>query len=145
MEKVSHSPEETERIGAELARGLAPGSVIALKGDLGAGKTVFARGIARGLGIDAGRVKSPTYTLLRMYTGGRLPLYHFDVYRLDSPGELLDIGIDDLALEEGVTIAEWAERVEEILPEERIEVTICGSADDPRTIEVRRQHENPGA
>ena len=144
MRKVSHSPEETERIGAELARDLGPGSVIALRGDLGAGKTVLARGIAKGLGIDARQVISPTFTLLRTYTGGRLPLYHFDVYRLDGPEELLDIGMDDLDLEGGVMIAEWAERVEEVLPKERLDVTIAGSADDPRIIEVCKTDENPG-
>lgn len=142
MKRVSHSPEETELIGMEIARQLGPGSAVALKGELGAGKTVLARGIARGLGIDGRRVSSPTFTLLRIYTGGRLPLYHFDVYRLKSREEFYDLGIDDLDLEDGVMITEWAEYVAELLPSDCIEITIAGSADEPRHIEIRQGDES---
>ena len=93
MERMSHSERETEEIGAELARGLRAGAVIAFRGGLGAGKTAFIRGLARGLGFS-GRVTSPTFTIVNEYEGGRLPLFHFDLYRLSGAGELLDLDWD---------------------------------------------------
>ena len=117
MEKKleSASPDETESIAIELAKEAKAGSIYTLSGDLGAGKTVFARGFARGLGIMS-PVTSPTFTLVNEYKKGRLPLYHFDVYRLGEAEELYDTGFEDYLENGGVVLIEWAERVEELLP-----------------------------
>ena len=137
MEYVSNSPEETEELGATLAGRLSAGTVVAFTGDLGAGKTAFVRGIARGLGIS-GRVTSPTFTIVNEYDGGRLPLFHFDMYRLSSAGELYDIGWEDYLARGGVCAVEWSEIVSDALEEnELIRVDIkneCGN--DDRTITV---------
>ena len=117
MEKKleSASPDETESIALELAKEAKAGSIYTLSGDLGAGKTVFARGFARGLGIMS-PVTSPTFTLVNEYKKGRLPLYHFDVYRLGEAEELYDTGFEDYLENGGVVLIEWAERIEELLP-----------------------------
>lgn len=117
MEKKleSTSPDETESIAIELAKEAKAGSIYTLSGDLGAGKTVFARGFARGLGIMS-PVTSPTFTLVNEYRKGRLPLYHFDVYRLGEAEELYDTGFEDYLENGGVVLIEWAERIEELLP-----------------------------
>jgi len=122
-----------------LARKLAPiltkGDLISLSGDLGAGKTVFAKGLAAGLGIDA-PVTSPTFTIIKEYEG-KLPLFHFDVYRLASAEELEELGADEYFYGEGVSVVEWGDRVEEILPEERLSIRILRLVDeDLRRIEV---------
>ena len=114
MELLSHSPEDTEDIGARLAEQLEPGAVVAFTGDLGAGKTAFTRGLARGLGIPD-RITSPTFTIVNEYEGGRLPLFHFDMYRLSSAEELFDIGWEDYLDRGGVCAVEWSEHVEEAL------------------------------
>lgn len=114
MEYTTCSPEETERLGAALAARLQPGDVIAYYGGLGAGKTALTRGIAAGLGIPD-RVTSPTYTIVNEYAGGRLPLFHFDMYRLGSADELFEIGWEDYLTRGGVCAVEWSERVEEAL------------------------------
>ena len=106
------SPEQTERLGSLLAAQLRAGDVVACRGDLAAGKTALTRGIAEGLGI-AGPVTSPTYTIVNEYHDGRLPLFHFDMYRLGSADELFDIGWEDYLARGGVCVVEWAERVEE--------------------------------
>src|SRR5271156_4155053 len=106
---ISHSPTETESCGAEWGRAARQGQVLALNGDLGAGKTQWVRGLARGLGIPA-RVHSPTFTLVNEYGGGRLKLFHLDLYRLDSPGQILSLGLDDYLSPNGVAVIEWAER-----------------------------------
>lgn len=114
MQFITHSPEETEKIGAALAKKLKPGTVIAYRGDLGAGKTAFTRGLARGLGyLDA--VTSPTYTIVNEYLGGRLPLFHFDMYRLPSADDLWDIGWVDYLDRGGICAVEWSENVAEAL------------------------------
>ena len=114
MEYVTHSPQETEALGAALGRRLAAGDVIAFRGGLGAGKTAFTRGVAAGLGCtDA--VTSPTYTIVNEYGGGRLPLFHFDMYRLASADDLFDIGWDDYLDRGGVCCVEWSETVTEAL------------------------------
>ena len=114
MQFITHSPEETEKIGAALAKKLKPGTVIAYRGDLGAGKTAFTRGLARGLGyLDA--VTSPTYTIVNEYLGGRLPLFHFDRYRLPSADDLWDIGWEDYLDRGGICAVEWSENVAEAL------------------------------
>ena len=123
MKYLSKSPEETEKIGEALARQLQPGTVLAYRGDLGAGKTAFTRGLARGLGIEE-PVTSPTYTIVNEYLSGRLPLFHFDMYRLRSADDLFDIGWDDYLERGGVCAVEWSENVEEAM-EDPILVTIC--------------------
>ena len=113
MEYRTHSESETEAVGEALATTLSPGTVIAFTGDLGAGKTAFTRGLARGLGISE-RVTSPTFTIVNEYEGGRLPLFHFDMYRLESSEELFDIGWEDY-LRGGVCAVEWSEKVADAL------------------------------
>lgn len=106
---ISHSAEETLAIGEAWGRAAAPGLVIGLTGDLGAGKTQLARGIARGLGITA-RVHSPTFTLVNQYTGGRLPMFHIDLYRLQTAGEIREAGLEEYFQPAGVAVIEWAEK-----------------------------------
>ena len=110
MEFWTQSPEETEALGAALASSLRPGQVVAFRGPLGAGKTAFTRGLARGLGVT-GPVTSPTYTIVNEYTGGRMPLFHFDMYRLSSEEDLFDIGWEDYLDRGGLCVGEWSERV----------------------------------
>ena len=124
MDYITRSAAETEQLGARLARVLEPGDVIAFRGDLGAGKTAFTRGLARGLGIRE-PVTSPTYTIVNEYPQGRLPLFHFDMYRLSDPEELFDLGWEDYLAREGVCAVEWSENVAEALS-------------DPILISIRR-------
>lgn len=119
----SKSPEETFQLGMELARNAVPGQVFTLTGDLGVGKTVFTQGFAKGLGIEE-PVSSPTFTIVQVYESGRLPFYHFDVYRIGDVEEMDEIGFDDYVMGGGVSLIEWANLIEEILPEHRFEVTI---------------------
>ena len=137
MEYRTHSEGETEAVGESLAQSLAPGAVIAFTGDLGAGKTAFTRGLARGLGLTD-RVTSPTFTIVNEYEGGRLPLFHFDMYRLESSDELFDIGWEDYLDRGGVCAVEWSERVEEALPGDAVTVTIarCPENENWRLITV---------
>ena len=114
MEFITHSPEETEKIGEALAKSLQPGTILAYRGDLGAGKTAFTRGLARGLGCKE-TVTSPTYTIVNEYLGGRLPLFHFDMYRLASSDDLWDIGWEDYLERGGVCAVEWSENVPEAM------------------------------
>ena len=124
MDYVSHSEAETEALGVRLADELKAGAVIAFTGDLGAGKTAFTRGLARGLGVG-GRVTSPTFTIVNEYEGGGLPLFHFDMYRLEDAGDLFDIGWEDYLDRGGVCAVEWSERVEEALPEDAVTVSFA--------------------
>ena len=136
MELLSHSPEETEDIGARLAETLKPGAVVAFTGDLGAGKTAFTRGLARGLGVPD-RVTSPTFTIVNEYEGGRLPLFHFDMYRLGSADELFDIGWEDYLRRGGVCAVEWSENIAGALETDAVRVDIRrGSSDQERVITV---------
>ena len=132
MEFLTNSPEETENVGAALGKILMPGAVIAYRGDLGAGKTAFTRGLARGLGY-AEPVTSPTYTIVNEYLGGRLPLFHFDMYRLASSDDLWDIGWDDYLDRSGVCAVEWSENVADAL-ENAILITIHKTGDTSRKI-----------
>jgi tRNA threonylcarbamoyladenosine biosynthesis protein TsaE len=135
MEYITNSPEETEKIGEALGKSLQAGTVLAYRGDLGAGKTAFTRGLARGLGyVDP--VTSPTYTIVNEYLGGRIPLFHFDMYRLTSADDLFDIGWDDYLDRGGVCAVEWSENVWDAL-EDPITVTIekLGAASRRITIE----------
>lgn len=134
MTVLTHSPAETEQAGETLAPKLAPGTVLALRGDLGAGKTAFTRGLARGLGYR-GPVTSPTFTIVNEYEGGRLPLFHFDLYRLESAGELWDIGWEDYLDRGGVCAVEWSERAEELL-ENAVTVTLRRVDGDTREITI---------
>ncbi len=116
MVSETFSAEETFALGEKLGRAAQPGDVYTLVGDLGAGKTVFTQGFARGLGITE-PVNSPTFTILQVYDTGRLPLYHFDVYRIEDPDEMEEIGWEDCVFGDGVSIVEWADRIRDILPE----------------------------
>ena len=131
---LTHSPEETEKIGASLAKQLSPGTVIAYRGDLGAGKTAFTRGLARGLGYTD-LVTSPTYTIVNEYLGGRIPLFHFDMYRLASADDLWDIGWDDYLDRGGICAVEWSENVTEAL-ERPILITIEKTGEESRRITI---------
>lgn len=117
------SAAETSACAREIAGKAKPGQVYALIGDLGAGKTVFAQGFARGLGVQD-YVNSPTFTILQIYEDGRIPFYHFDVYRIEEPEEMEEVGFDDYICGEGVCLIEWAGRIEELMPEDTIVVTI---------------------
>ena len=137
MEYLSNSAQETEALGEQLAAVLRPGDVVAYTGDLGAGKTAFTRGLARGLGVPD-RVTSPTFTIVNEYEGGRLPLFHFDLYRMESPEELFDIGWEDYLARGGVCAVEWSEHAEGAFEEEPIWVDIRRGADDgQRVITIR--------
>ena len=137
MEYLSNSAQETEALGERLAAVLRPGDVVAYTGDLGAGKTAFTRGLARGLGVPD-RVTSPTFTIVNEYEGGRLPLFHFDLYRMESPEELFDIGWEDYLARGGVCAVEWSEHAEGAFEEEPIWVDIRRGADDvQRVITIR--------
>ena len=131
MQITTHSADETQALGQKLASRLAPGDVIAYFGDLGAGKTAFTRGLAQGLGITD-PVTSPTYTIVNEYLSGRIPLFHFDMYRLSSSDELFDIGWEDYLSRGGVCAVEWSENVEDAL-QDAIRVTIENDADEPDT------------
>lgn len=145
MEFITRNEAETEALGQRLGAMLKPGTVIAYYGDLGAGKTAFTRGIARGLEI-ADRVTSPTYTIVNEYTG-RLPLFHFDMYRLDSSEDLFDIGWEDYLARGGICCVEWSERVEDVL-EDALVISICKDSADENirhiTIKGGECYEDPG-
>ena len=135
-EYFTNGEEETEALGCRLGQALQSGAVIAFTGDLGAGKTAFTRGLARGLGIQDG-VTSPTFTIVNEYEGGRMPLFHFDLYRLNSPEELFDIGWEDYQMRGGVCAVEWSEHAGDALDENTIRVEICrGTHDDQRRIRI---------
>ena len=146
MDYLTHNEIETEALGETLARRLGPGDVVAYRGDLGAGKTAFTRGLARGLGCT-GRVTSPTFTVVNEYEG-RLPLFHFDLYRLEGEDALYDIGWEDYLDRGGVCAVEWSERAETALPRETVWVSIrrCAENEDWRriTIEGRAGDEAAG-
>ena len=136
MRFVSNSEGETEQMGLRLGEKLTPGAVVAFTGDLGAGKTAFTRGLARGLGV-AGRVTSPTFNIVHEYEGGRLPLFHFDMYRLSSADELFDIGWEDYLARGGVCAVEWSENIDEALDDRTIRVDIRrGDRDSQRVLEI---------
>ena len=135
-EYISHSESETENIAEHWAKTLRAGNVVAYLGDLGMGKTAFTRGLARGLGCS-GRVTSPTFTIVNEYPG-RLPLFHFDMYRLDSSEALFDIGWDDYLDRRGVCAVEWSERVSDAIPPDAkyVRISRCAENDGWRKIEI---------
>ena len=134
MEFITNSPAETESIGVALGQRLKPGTVIAYRGDLGAGKTAFTRGLARGLGCRE-IVTSPTYTIVNEYLGGRIPLFHFDMYRLRSSDDLWDIGWEDYLERGGVCAVEWSENVADAM-EDPIIITIEKTGEESRRITI---------
>ena len=134
MTYITNSPEQTEALGQALGQSLKGGEIVAYTGDLGAGKTAFTRGLAKGLGITMA-VTSPTYTLVNEYSGGRLELFHFDMYRLNSSDDLFDIGWDDYLLRGGVCAVEWSENVSDAM-EDAIWVRIRRLDDDTRSITI---------
>ena len=138
----TRKPEETYELGRKMGREAEPGQIICLSGDLGVGKTVFMQGFAAGLGIE-GPVNSPTFTILQQYEDGRLPLYHFDVYRVGDVSEMDEIGYEDYFYGDGVCLIEWANLIEEILPQDYQEVQIEKDLEkgfDYRTITIREVH-----
>ncbi len=134
MTYTTHSPAETEAVGAAMGKLLPPGTVLAYRGDLGAGKTAFTRGLARGLGCGE-IVTSPTYTIVNEYLSGRLPLFHFDMYRLRSSDDLWDIGWEDYLDRGGICAVEWSENVEDAM-EDAVFVTIEKLGEEARRITI---------
>ena len=132
---VCRSPEETQALGTRLGRRLREGAVVACTGELGAGKTCFLQGLARGLGVTAD-VTSPTFVLVNLYQGRRLPVYHIDAYRTESLSELVDVGLEEMLHGSGVSIIEWADKILPLLPSTAITVAIRGLGDEPREIEL---------
>ncbi|MBI1728119.1 MAG: tRNA (adenosine(37)-N6)-threonylcarbamoyltransferase complex ATPase subunit type 1 TsaE [Candidatus Rokubacteria bacterium] len=134
MKVVSRSAQETQALGERLGGRLGGGDVVACVGPLGAGKTCFLQGLARGLGVMTG-VTSPTFVLVNHYRG-RLPVYHVDAYRTGSLTELVDLGLEEMLHGEGVTVVEWADKLLPLLPPRTVTVTIAGLGDEPRQIEL---------
>lgn len=130
---ISSSVAQTQAIGAALSKQLEPNDVLILLGDMGAGKSEFTRGLARGLGVT-GYVTSPTFTIMQLHDTGRLPLYHFDWYRLESAEELYELSMDEYLQSGGVAVIEWPSRAEEVLPESYLEVALEPLSDDERQI-----------
>ena len=122
MQFISNSPDETQAFAADMAKRLSAGDVLCLYGDLGAGKTAFVQGLAKGLGIDE-PITSPTFTIVNEYEG-RLPLYHFDVYRIADSDEMYEVGFDEYVYGEGVSVIEWPQLIADILPDKRYDIEI---------------------
>ena len=142
----TRSPEETFILGKKIGEAALPGQVYTLNGDLGVGKTIFTQGVAAGLGITEA-VSSPTFTIVQVYEEGRLPFYHFDVYRIGDIEEMEEIGYDDYFFGQGICLIEWAKLIHEILPEKRISVTIEKDLDkgfDYRRITIEEIEERQG-
>jgi tRNA threonylcarbamoyladenosine biosynthesis protein TsaE len=137
----SHAPAETQAIGERLGARLQPGAVVACTGELGAGKTCFLQGLARGLGVT-GPVTSPTFVLVNQYRG-RLPVYHLDAYRTGSLTELVDLGLEEMLHGDGVTVIEWADKLLPLLPARTIRVHLSGLGDEPREITIEEPVSDP--
>ena len=139
----TNSAEETRALAASLGRLLNPGDVLCLIGDLGAGKTTFTQGLALGLGLPPEEpVNSPTFTLVAEHPGGRIPLYHFDVYRLLDSSGLYDLAFDEYLSSDGVVVIEWADKITDALPTERIDIALTASVPDTRRITIAGQGGN---
>jgi tRNA threonylcarbamoyladenosine biosynthesis protein TsaE len=136
---VTQGPEETRALGARIGATLQPGAVVACIGELGAGKTCFLQGLARGLGVTS-EVTSPTFVLVNHYRG-RVPVFHLDAYRTEALTEVLELGLEEMMHGDGVTVIEWADKILPLLPRGTVIVRIRGLGDEPRSIEV----EEPGA
>lgn len=137
LQVLSHSADETQKLGEQLGNLLKAGDVICLYGELGTGKTVLTKGLAKGLGVASrDTVRSPTFVLIHRYQA-RVPLYHADLYRLDDPADLEDIGLRELLSGEGVTVIEWADKLKSLLPVERLELVLEHRSDDLRLITIQ--------
>jgi tRNA threonylcarbamoyladenosine biosynthesis protein TsaE len=131
---LTNSADETILIAEKLAKTLKPGDMIALSGDLGSGKTTFTKGIGKGLGVkNSRRINSPTFVLIKEYSG-KIPLYHLDLYRLDNPEEIENLGIEEYIYGTGVTVIEWAEKIKCLLPEKRVLVKFKIKGDNKREV-----------
>jgi len=139
---ISRSPAETQALGERLGARLRPGAVVACTGELGAGKTCFLQGLARGLGVTAD-VTSPTFVLINQYRG-RLPVYHLDAYRTGSLTELVDLGLEEMLDGDGVTVIEWADKLLPLLPPRTIRVHLSGLGDEPREIVIEEPVSDSG-
>jgi len=137
MNILSKSPRETKKFGEDLGKKLKPGDVVALIGDLGAGKTCFTQGLMKGLGVASKNVTSPTFVLMNVYNG-RLPVYHFDVYRLNGVREMDDLDYEDYFYGDGVAIVEWADKIEEILPTNSCKIYFTVESEKERKIEIKK-------
>lgn len=135
MRFISHSVAQTQQLGAILAHQLQPGDVLLMLGDMGVGKSEFTRGLARGLGVT-GYVTSPTFTILQVHEEGRMPLYHFDWYRLSDVEELYELSMDEYLYGDGVSVIEWPSRAEEAIPERYLQVELIPLGDEERIIEL---------
>ena len=135
MLTVTNSAAETRALGERLASGLQPGDTVILEGELGAGKSELARGIAKGLGVTE-TVTSPSFTILNVYESGRCPLYHFDWYRLESEEELYELGMDEYLGGDGIAVVEWAERCPDAVPEDCIRIRLEATGEETRRITV---------
>ena len=134
--------KDTEKLGEKIGQKVQPGTVIALIVDLGTGKTTLTKSIARGLGVTE-TVTSPTFNIIREYRSGRLPLYHFDVYRIGDPDEMFELGYEEYFYGDGVCVVEWADIIEELLPEDAVVITIDrGASDEEREYEIEGAAEN---
>ncbi|MGI6733879.1 MAG: tRNA (adenosine(37)-N6)-threonylcarbamoyltransferase complex ATPase subunit type 1 TsaE [Anaerovoracaceae bacterium] len=136
LELYVKNEKEAEEIGVQLAERLVPGSVIALTGNLGVGKTTFTKAVAKGLGVTE-LVTSPSFTIIQEYRSGRLPLYHFDVYRIEDEEELYELGYEEYFYGDGVCVVEWADRIESFLPEDTIHIHIeYGAEENERIFQI---------
>lgn len=141
MRIVIRNEQDTRKFGIELAQKLKPGDIIALIGDLGTGKTTLTKSIAEGLGIT-GMITSPTFTIVQEYTEGRLPLYHFDVYRINDPEEMYELGYEEYFFGQGVCVIEWADLIEDLIPGDSIQIRIeYGEAEDERIYHIKREND----
>ena len=143
MYRITESEQETLEFGRQLGEKVHPGGIYALIGDLGTGKTVFARGFAKGLSVEE-PVTSPTFTIMQVYQQGRLPLYHFDVYRIGDPEEMYEIGFEDYLYGSGVCLVEWADLIPELMPKETVWIKISKNPEkgfDYRLIEIGSRDE----
>lgn len=136
MNILSDSPDKTKQIGEELGRCLKKNDVVALFGELGSGKTCFTQGLMKGLGVKDSKVTSPSFVLINEYSG-RLPVYHFDIYRLNNTREVIDLGYEEYFYGDGVTIIEWADKIEELLPKDCIRVYLKIVGENEREIDVQ--------
>ena len=144
MEKLLHiaSEKETERIGEAIGQAAEPGTVVALIGDLGTGKTTLTKSIARGLGVTE-TVTSPTFNIIREYKSGRIPLYHFDVYRIGDPDEMFELGYEEYFYGDGICVVEWADIIEELLPEDAVIIHIeRGASEEEREYRIEGESED---
>jgi tRNA threonylcarbamoyladenosine biosynthesis protein TsaE len=136
MKIISHSVRETINIGRRIAKSLMPGDIICLFGELGSGKTVLTKGIAQGLGVQKNKIISPSFVLIRIHTQGRLPLYHFDLYRLKAPPHILGLGYEEYLYDTGVTVIEWADRLKYLLPKEFLKIELLLKPDSQRLLQI---------